>query len=71
MEYKKSEQTKIKTIEPLFYDNADMKRLYHISDKTLQRMRNDKRILFIKIGKKIFYPIEHFKKLAQEQLNAF
>jgi len=71
MNYNPAEFFKNKPTEPLFYDNADMKRLFHISDKTLQRMRNNKSIPFVKIGKKIFYPIEHFKKLAQNQLDSF
>lgn len=52
--------------EPLFYDNADMKRLFNFSDKTLQRMRNNKSIPFVLIGKKAFYPVSYFKKLAKE-----
>ena len=71
MNEKNSNNSTSKPIEPLFYDNADMKRLFHFSDKTLQRMRNNKSIPFTKIGKKIFYPIEHFKKLAKEHLNTF
>ncbi len=46
--------------EPLFYDNADMKRLFNFSDKTLQRMRSNKSIPFVRIGKKYFYPVQYF-----------
>jgi hypothetical protein len=52
--------------EPLFYDNADMKRLFNFSDKTLQRMRSNKSIPFVKIGKKYFYPVQYFKNLAEK-----
>ena len=52
--------------EPLFYDNADMKRLFNFSDKTLQRMRSNKSIPFVRIGKKYFYPVQYFKNLADQ-----
>ena len=52
--------------EPLFYDNADMKRLFNFSDKTLQRMRSNKSIPFVRIGKKYFYHEQYFKYLAAQ-----
>lgn len=59
----KNKKTK-KSNEQLFYDNADMKRLFNFSDKTLQRMRSNKSIPFVKIGKKFFYPVKYFQNLA-------
>ncbi|MFT3920339.1 helix-turn-helix domain-containing protein [Cloacibacterium sp.] len=53
-----------KQTEPLFYDNADMKRLFHISDKTLQRLRLSGQVPFVKFGNKYLYPIKFFQNLA-------
>jgi len=39
-----------------YYDNADLKRLLHVSDSTLHRMRKSKDIPYRKIRGKIYYP---------------
>ena len=52
--------------EEKYYDNADMKRLFHVSDTTLYRMRRDGSIPFIKLGRKLFYPVSFFKYKAPE-----
>jgi hypothetical protein len=38
-----------------------MKRLFHISDKTLQRLRLSGQVPFVKFGNKYLYPIKFFK----------
>lgn len=48
--------------ESLYYDSADVKRLLNISDRTLQRMRQNNEIPFLKLGKKIFYPKAFFNQ---------
>jgi len=52
--------------EEKYYDNADMKRLFHVSDTTLYRMRRDGSIPFIKLGRKLFYPVSFFNYKAPE-----
>ncbi|MGV4413586.1 helix-turn-helix domain-containing protein [Chryseobacterium sp. T1] len=52
--------------EEKYYDNADMKRLFHVSDTTLYRMRRNGSIPFIKFGRKLFYPVSFFKYKAPE-----
>ena len=39
----------------IYYDNADLKRMFHISDSTLHRLRKQGVIEYIKIGGKYFY----------------
>ena len=39
-----------------FYDNADLKRIYHVSDSWIYRMRKSNQLKFKKIGRKYFYP---------------
>ena len=44
-----------------YYDSADIKRLLNISDSTLHRIRKSRKIPYVKIGNKIFYPKSFFK----------
>ncbi|SFH87794.1 helix-turn-helix domain-containing protein [Halpernia frigidisoli] len=43
-----------------YYDNADLKRMFNLSDSTLQRQRNANLIPFFKISGKIYYPKAFF-----------
>lgn len=47
-----------------FYDNADLKRLLNVSDKTLYRMRKMNKIPYFKVGNKYYYPMQFFKQKA-------
>lgn len=52
---KKNENT-----NALYYDSADVKKLLNISDSTLHRIRKERSIPHMKIGRKIFYPKTFF-----------
>lgn len=43
-----------------YYDNADLKRLFHFSDSTLHRHRKNHLLPYRKIQGKIFYPKAFF-----------
>ncbi|MFV0144455.1 helix-turn-helix domain-containing protein [Empedobacter falsenii] len=43
-----------------FYDNADLKRLLNVSDRTLYRMRKMNKIPYFKVGNKYYYPMQFF-----------
>ncbi len=45
-----------------YYDNADLKQLFHISDRTIYRLRCSRQIPFFKFGGKYFYPKSFFDK---------
>lgn len=47
-----------------FYDNADLKSLLNVSDKTLYRMRKTNKIPYIKFGNKFYYPKQFFNQMA-------
>ncbi|WP_225539531.1 helix-turn-helix domain-containing protein [Empedobacter stercoris] len=47
-----------------FYDNADLKRLLNVSDKTLYRMRKMNKIPYFKVGNKYYYPMHFFNDKA-------
>ena len=47
-----------------FYDNADLKCLLNVSDRTLYRMRKMNKIPFFKVGNKYYYPIQFFNQKA-------
>jgi hypothetical protein len=53
--------------ENLFYDNADLKCLFHLSDSTLYRMRRKKSIPYTCFGRKYFYPKAFFRTLFHER----
>ena len=46
--------------DDLYYDNADLKRLFNLSDSSLYRSRKEKVLPFRKIRGKIYYPKAHF-----------
>lgn len=47
-----------------FYDNADLKSLLNVSDKTLYRMRKTNKIPYIKFRNKFYYPKQFFNQMA-------
>ena len=59
-EFNKLQQL-ITTIAATHYENdllddADMKRIFKVSDKTLYRWRKKEHLLYIKVGGKFYYP---------------
>lgn len=42
-------------LEKLYYDNADMMRLFSVTARTLQRWRDDGIVPFKKLGGRIYY----------------
>ncbi|PZU85548.1 MAG: hypothetical protein DI529_09905 [Chryseobacterium sp.] len=57
------------TSETEYLDSSDVKRLLNISDSTLNRMRKQKKIPFIRFGYKIFYPKSFFINAMQQKNN--
>ncbi|MGL2966535.1 helix-turn-helix domain-containing protein [Flavobacterium sp. XGLA_31] len=53
----------------LYYDNADMKRIFKVCDRTLARWRHKEVLPFLKFGGKCFYPKPVIEALAQERMN--
>lgn len=51
-----------------FYDNAEVKQLFNISDATLFRMRKENKIPYTLFGGKIIYPREFFTKSLYKTL---
>lgn len=53
-------------------DNADLKQLFKVSDKTLYRWRKKEQLLYVKIGGKFFYPKKIlYNSLYQRLLNRY
>ena len=53
-------------------DNADMKQIFKVSDKTLYRWRKKEYLLYTKIGGKFYYPKKVlFATLYQRLLNQY
>lgn len=46
-------------------DNTDLRNLLHVSDKTIYRMRKAKKIPFVHIGKKYYYPLAFFQNFEK------
>jgi hypothetical protein len=44
-------------------DNADLKRMFNLSDSSLRRRRKDKTLPFHKVGRKIFYLVSDVEKM--------
>ena len=49
--------------EKLYYDNADMMRLFNVTSRTLQRWRDEGIIPFRKLGGRIYYHAQHVDDL--------
>jgi hypothetical protein len=52
-------------------DNADIKQLFHISDKTLSTWRTEGIIAYSKIKGKVYYDIKDIRGLLEESKVAF
>lgn len=44
----------------IWYDGADIKRIFHISESTLIRYRKEGKIPFTKLGGRYLYPKQYF-----------
>lgn len=56
-----------KQTRELYYDNADMMKLFKTSASTLYRLRKNKQVTFFKLGKKIHYPAEEISRIFGDQ----
>lgn len=54
----------VKSIE--YYDNADLKRMFNLGDKSLYRRRKEGSLPYIKIGGKIYYRADALKNLQKK-----
>ncbi len=52
----------------IWYDGADIKQLFNISDPTLGRYRKDKKIPFTKLGGRFLYPKSFFTKSLMDKM---
>lgn len=52
-----------------YLDNADMKQLFHISDKTLYRWRKNGTVPFTNLGGKLVYPKQAVLAILQQRLD--
>ncbi|RAV27817.1 helix-turn-helix domain-containing protein [Sinomicrobium soli] len=50
-----------------YLDSADIQQNFNISARTLRRMRKNKEIPFVKLGKKILYSKQKIERLLQEK----
>ena len=48
-----------------YYDNADLKKILHLSDKTLYRWRKSGILPYVKIGGRIYYQKEVLELLTK------
>lgn len=44
-----------------YYDSADMKQIFKISERTLCRWRKNGTVPYVKMGGKIYYPMQEIK----------
>lgn len=49
-----------------YYDNADLKKMFNLGDKSLYRRRKDGKLPYIKIGGKIYYRAEVLDNLNKK-----
>lgn len=52
----------------IWYDGADIKQLFNISNPTLSRYRKDKKIPFTKLGGRFLYPKSFFTKSLMDKM---
>ena len=57
-----SDLSKNQDLQVDFYDNADVKRIFKLSDSTLFRYRKHNKIPYTKWGGRIWYPKSFFKE---------
>ncbi|SFW52722.1 DNA binding domain-containing protein, excisionase family [Sinomicrobium oceani] len=56
--------------DPIFrkyMDTADVARAFKVSKRTVRRMRKNKEIPYVKLGKKYLYPRDLIEKMLREQ----
>lgn len=58
---------KEKQISSIYLDNADMKMLFNVGDKTLSRWRKNKWVVAKKIGGRYYYPLHLLLNMMEEQ----
>lgn len=51
-----------------YYDGADVKQLFNISDSTLARYRRENKIPFTRFGNKILYPESFFTESLKKKM---
>ncbi len=51
-----------------WYDGADVKQLFNISDSTLARYRREKKVPFTRFGNKILYPESFFNESLKKKM---
>lgn len=51
-----------------WYDGADVKSLFNISDSTLGRYRRENKVPFTKFGNKILYPGSFFNESLKKKM---
>jgi hypothetical protein len=51
-----------------WYDGADVKQLFNISDSTLARYRRENKIPFTRFGNKILYPESFFTESLKKKM---
>ncbi|MDP5027724.1 MAG: helix-turn-helix domain-containing protein [Flavobacterium sp.] len=52
----------------IWYDGADIKQLFNISESTLIRYRKEKKIPFSRLGGRFLYPKTFFTKSLMEKM---
>ncbi len=52
----------------IWYDSADVMKLYNISDSTLARFRKNSTIPFTKFGGRYLYPKSYFSKSLMQKM---
>ena len=52
----------------IWYDGADIKQLFNISESTLIRYRKEKKIPFTRLGGRFLYPKTFFTKSLMEKM---
>jgi len=56
-----------KSIETIYLDNAQMKLLFKVADRTLHRWRKEKVVFSKKIGGKHYYPLHLVMNMMEPQ----
>lgn len=61
---------KKKYLKKKYYDTADMRVIFKVSSRTLQRWRNDGLIPFKKLGGKIYYLADKVDQIMRKDENS-
>lgn len=60
-------QSVLQPLQRKFYDNADLKIMFKVSERTLQRWRDEGTLSYKKIGGRIFYSAEKIDKMVEDE----